>query len=359
MTMTHIDIPVEDNNTLQRCPHDQENPYAIVSRAAIRDETISPESRWLIMYLLSMKDGWKINTHQLLNHVKPHMGRMRFYKMLNECMEAGYIKREEIKVVMRRPDGSYKGCLKRVRYYVSETPKFKKCFQNAGFRHPEARRAEDRHDKDIACEDIPSKEEHILESIGLCGNVRNSTHYPRKTDPPELVSGSDNACYVINPEPVSDCNKGTCDKVDSIPSNEGTFSIDSIGQSTELEELLNFEDVYSKFFRPHIVARWIEKFGIAIVLATMKYFFQVQERQKKKPIDNPESWMEKALKDNFLVVNANADKNKAFAENLKCKYNLRRLKINKRYCQDTATGRDFYYHLPPETFCAALQQLLE
>ena len=146
--MPDKDLLVNNNeDTIQRCPHDEENPYAQISRELIRDMTISPECRWLIIYLLSMKNGWKINIQQIISHVKPHMGRDKLYQILNEALEAGYMKREVVR----------KGNLKQqTKYFVSESPKFKKCFRHPPFQYPESRGTENPDDKERTC----SKEKH-------------------------------------------------------------------------------------------------------------------------------------------------------------------------------------------------------
>lgn len=101
---------------IERCPHDSENPYAQISRHLIRDQSISPECRWLLIYLLSMDRGWKISVKQIWAHTKGFIGLKKLYKIIKEACEAGYMK-SEIK---------FKGNLKQgVKYYLSETPKFK------------------------------------------------------------------------------------------------------------------------------------------------------------------------------------------------------------------------------------------
>jgi hypothetical protein len=122
----------EDEASIQRCSHDEENPYALISRALIRDASISPECRWLIMYFLSMKDGWKINMKQLIAHLKPHMGRDKVYIIMNEAIEAGYMKREETKT----SKGKNK-LFTQTKYFVSEKPKFKNSFRRPGFQDTE------------------------------------------------------------------------------------------------------------------------------------------------------------------------------------------------------------------------------
>lgn len=125
------------DQTFQRCPHDRENPYTMISRDLIRDKSISPECRWLIIYLLSNEGSWKIHIREIVNHCEGLIGRNRIYEIVNEAIEAGYMKREKFLV----------NGLTRQRYYVSEVPKFKnnlpptpelkKCLRHPGFRDTE------------------------------------------------------------------------------------------------------------------------------------------------------------------------------------------------------------------------------
>lgn len=103
-------------STIQRCPHDEQNPYAQISNALIRDASISPNARWLLTYLLSNKDNWEINVQQVINHVDPHMKRDKVYSIFKELIKAGYMKREQ-------SIGS--NGFNRMTYIISERPKFK------------------------------------------------------------------------------------------------------------------------------------------------------------------------------------------------------------------------------------------
>jgi len=64
-----------------------------------------------------MKEGWVVKTSQLEKHLKSQCGRDKIYRMIKQCIDAGYMKKEFY---------SEKG-LQRFRYVVSEFPKFKKC----------------------------------------------------------------------------------------------------------------------------------------------------------------------------------------------------------------------------------------
>lgn len=102
---------------IERCPHDRENPYTMISTALIRDENLHPTTRWILISLLSNKPGWKINAKQFVNSLKPHgLGRDKVLSFFKQACEVGYMKKEVYFV----------GGLKRTRYILSEEPKFKK-----------------------------------------------------------------------------------------------------------------------------------------------------------------------------------------------------------------------------------------
>lgn len=142
----------------------------------------------------------------------------------------------------------------------------------------------------------------------------------------------------------------------SIPFQRKDYSIDV--SAPEVLEILEMEPQTKPYFRPEIVVRWIGKFGPVMTLETIKFFLHIKATQKK-PIPKPEAWMEAAFVKKYAEVDKTCQQNKQFAENLKKHYRLSRLKINKRYCQDTETGKDYYYHLPPDVFQESIKQLIE
>ncbi len=121
--------PQESNeSTFQRSPHNKQNPYTMISNDLIRDQNLSLECRGLIIYLLSHNDGWCIRISQLLDHLKPQMGRDKLRRLIREAANAGYMRVENV------PHRN----LIRLVYYVSETPEFKECFRETGFQGPGA-----------------------------------------------------------------------------------------------------------------------------------------------------------------------------------------------------------------------------
>lgn len=139
------------------------------------------------------------------------------------------------------------------------------------------------------------------------------------------------------------CNASRESKSEPVP------EVDVLNPSPELIELLEMEPLYLPTFPSKIIARWCLKFGPIAVLETIRLFFFTRDTQKK-PIEKPEAWMEVALRDKFAIKNKVINSNKEYAEQMKKKHNLKNLKINKRYCIDTSTGKDAYYNLPESQF---------
>jgi hypothetical protein len=113
-----------EDSTFERCPHDKENPYAQISRDLIRDKNVSFQTRGFLIYCLSYDGKWNISMPYFMK--TQEIGKDRMYSMINEAIEAGYMKRIE----------KFEGGLKRYKYYVSEYPKFKESLLCAGFPDP-------------------------------------------------------------------------------------------------------------------------------------------------------------------------------------------------------------------------------
>jgi hypothetical protein len=122
-----IDPQDLSGSTIQMCPHEDEIPYAQIPNELLRDTSISPNCIWLISFLLSNSSGWVIRIPQVINHVKNFLGKGKVYQILDEAREAGYIKREDF----------MEGNLKRCKYFVSRTKKFKNFFRRPDRADPE------------------------------------------------------------------------------------------------------------------------------------------------------------------------------------------------------------------------------
>ena len=143
---------VDSDSSIERCPHDEEHPYTHVLNALIRDKSISPNCRMIIIFLLSNKNNWKIRIPHLINEFKGHIGKELMYKLINEAIESGYMKREEY----------IENNLKRYKYFLSEKPKFKKFLRHpdlpdAGGLDPDRQHCKERTSKErtIDCSESP------------------------------------------------------------------------------------------------------------------------------------------------------------------------------------------------------------
>ncbi len=137
-------------------PADESFNFTMVPNDLIRDKSISPQCRWLIIFLISNKPEWKIKTRQLWEHTKGFIGRDGIRKALNEAINAGYIRRD---IILRKtPKGSLRG----YSYVVSRSPKFKKCLrqpenQDTDLQEPDYQGPENQGTKEILSSRILSK----------------------------------------------------------------------------------------------------------------------------------------------------------------------------------------------------------
>jgi hypothetical protein len=98
-----------------RIQKDKENPYVMVNKVLINDETLSFKAKGILLYLLSKPDDWKVYESEISSHSKDKIDSVR--SGVKELINAGYIKRT------REQDG--KGKFKGYIYNVFETPQNK------------------------------------------------------------------------------------------------------------------------------------------------------------------------------------------------------------------------------------------
>jgi len=83
--------------TIQRCPHDRQNPYAQINRKIFTDPDLSWEAKGLLAYFISLPDDWKIKVPHLVTlYDKRGGGEKAIYRIINELIEAGYCTRIRI-----------------------------------------------------------------------------------------------------------------------------------------------------------------------------------------------------------------------------------------------------------------------
>ena len=163
---------------IKRSPHDKQNPYSMTNLDLIRDETLSPHCRWLLIYLLSNTDTWEIRVQQVINHLKPHMGRDKVRRLFAEAVTAGYM--ERLTVLISLESG---GKLKRFDYHVSESPSFKKCYRCTENQGPDNQDADDQSTGDRPLSNNKREEEPIERN----NNITPTPQPPDPEPPPDVV----------------------------------------------------------------------------------------------------------------------------------------------------------------------------
>lgn len=101
-----------------RYPQELSSVWFSVPAELVRDNSISPETRCLIIYFLSHTHDYrdtKLKRPQVIREMG--VSKDKFYKMLNEAMAAGYIKREIY----------HENNLKKYRYFYSHLKLFFRC----------------------------------------------------------------------------------------------------------------------------------------------------------------------------------------------------------------------------------------
>lgn len=139
--------------------------FTTIPNNLIRDETISPNCRWLIIFLLSNKPGWTIKSKQLSNHTRGFLGRDAIRRIMNEAIEAGYMER---KIILR---STARGKLRGYVYKVASTPKFKKSLRQPEIQDIANPSSEDRGTEIQGPEDTSTKEVLLLRNTILKTNT--------------------------------------------------------------------------------------------------------------------------------------------------------------------------------------------
>lgn len=300
--------------------HRLDKEFSIIANHGVQNSNLSWDTKGLLWYMLSRDSSFEIHTWHLASLYKGEKrgsGIKAIRRMLNELQEEGYLIYKKFK----NNQGQWQH-----RYDIFPVPHsdFQKMFPH-------------------------SLEGNTAEGNTVKGDVLPKTELPIIELPKESI---ENTGIVHNSAQCNEDSIGSSIPPSasaaqaSIPSKEDkTPNLDS----PELLELISLEPLYINYLRPSVVCGWLKKYGCTIVLENIKLLLKVLKTQKK-PIANTEAWMEAALIKNYAEASDRIIQNKRFAENLRKKYNIRSLKINKRYCQDTISGKDFYYTLPSENF---------
>lgn len=295
--------------TFEMWPEEEELPYAQIPNDLLRSTELSPQCIWFISYLLSNNKNWSIKFSQIIAHLKGRMGRGAIYKLRKEALDSGYLTCHEY----------FENNLRRCKYYVSRTPRFKKSFLRDG-----KQEVENHHNYEDYL-----KEDYKKESI-----EKTLSDAIEKSSPKEKEDSFKKDSFLFHKEKKEE---------------ETAFQIDS----PKMLEIYNLEPEYGRYFNGYQVSLWLRKFGVNLVLSTLRYFLQ----QPVSKIRNAAAWMEEAFKKNYANIQEIIENNKKIVNEFKQKYNLKNIKVNKRYIVNTDNGKELYFTFSNETFLELLNNI--
>lgn len=113
----NLDVSSKDEKTtfIKRSLHNKENPYVQISKSMLRDRNIDPFCKGVLSFMLSLPDTWELHPKHIANEL--NIGRDKIYSVLKKLMQAGYCRRNDIRI---------KGKFICTEYEISEEPIFKK-----------------------------------------------------------------------------------------------------------------------------------------------------------------------------------------------------------------------------------------
>lgn len=115
----------DTNEIAERCSKDERRAFTIMWNDITEDTLISPEARWLMLYLLGRPEGWRIIPRDIEN--KSGWGRDKRRRVYKELCNRGYMLKEQYQ----------QNGLNRIRYLYSDRPKFKSILPETGFQAPD------------------------------------------------------------------------------------------------------------------------------------------------------------------------------------------------------------------------------
>jgi predicted transcriptional regulator len=91
-----------------RVTHDKENPFVVLSKSTVKDNSLSWDMLGLLVYLLAKPDNWQVRVDHLAAERGQHPATI--YRLLRKLRDAGFVRRTDI--VRRKPDGRFdQACL--------------------------------------------------------------------------------------------------------------------------------------------------------------------------------------------------------------------------------------------------------
>lgn len=101
----------DKNKNIVRVEKNKDNPYLIINKTCINDDSLTWAAKGLHAYLMSLPDNWTIYINELTKHTS--CGRDHTYTVIKELLKFGYMEKVQYR---------YQGKVLGLNYTVFETP---------------------------------------------------------------------------------------------------------------------------------------------------------------------------------------------------------------------------------------------
>lgn len=101
----------DKNKNIVRVEKNKDNPYLIINKTCINDDSLTWSAKGLHSYLMSLPDDWTIYINELTKHTS--CGRDHTYTVIKELLKFGYMEKVQYR---------YQGKVLGLSYTVFETP---------------------------------------------------------------------------------------------------------------------------------------------------------------------------------------------------------------------------------------------
>jgi len=235
--------------TIKRSPHDKKNPYTMVSKELIKDNSISHHARGVLIVLLSLPDDWVFYHSNLQKQLA--IGEKSLNSALQELLNAGYAKRER---------GRKNGRFLPYKYEISEFKLFlPNCPQQPG-------------DSSLLKEDLLKKEDKSLTKEEK-REREEATPTPPPSSIPSLLFGSYQNV------------KLTQKQYDELVIKFGSEEVDDVVESLSIHLEINPRKAKEYKSIPAVINRWIRS-----------------DRKKHKNVSFPGKGISKQAQQNIKLV---------------------------------------------------------
>lgn len=90
--------------SIVRVQKNSSNPYVMIDKKVIQDNSLSINARFILIYMLSMPDTWEFHLNEVASHFGDHISHRTIRRVFKELIQSGYL----VKNNSRKGNGLFK-----------------------------------------------------------------------------------------------------------------------------------------------------------------------------------------------------------------------------------------------------------